>query len=79
MEISDCQSQVRGHYHVLSFQPCFGKGLFQLRECFLFTLFWRRHTPATDANRCHTDANHCHSAPMADQSAREALSSLPEP
>ena len=42
-------------------------------------LFGRRRTPATDANRCHTDANHCHSAPMADQSARETLSSLPEP
>jgi len=35
--------------------------------------------PETDANRCHTDANHCHSAPMADQSARDALSSLPKP
>ena len=42
-------------------------------------LFGRRRTPATDANRCHTDANHCHSASVADQSAREALSSLPKP
>lgn len=42
-------------------------------------LFGRRRTPETDANRCHTDANHCHSAPMADQSARDALSSLPKP
>lgn len=41
--------------------------------------FGRRCIPETDANRCHTDANHCHSAPMADQSARDALSSLPKP
>lgn len=35
-------------------------------------LLGRRRTP-------ETDANHCHSAPMADQLARDALSSLPKP